>query len=37
MKNYKNLEEKLTKTIKWNFDFGYDEDDADQLSVWCGF
>ena len=30
--NYKNLEEKLTKIIKWDFDFGYDEETTVQLS-----
>lgn len=32
MKNYKNLEEKLTKIIKFDFDFGYDEETIDELS-----
>jgi hypothetical protein len=32
MENYNFLKDKLTKIIKWDFDFGYVEDDTDQLS-----
>ena len=29
--NYNFLKQKLTKRIKWDFDFGYDEDDIEGL------